>query len=385
MPRLEGDLQYRGDLARIRQWFQPGPTAPRVSGRVEGSLVAKQQAKRTSFELDAAVSDVLVLPAPPQSGPIAEVAPIEPIAPASDDVDRFLSSLFGRVTLNWRSAQVYGLSVGAGRATATLENGLVSFDPLDVPVSEGRVATAPRIRLAGGPQAIMLPPGKTIDQVRVSPEVVDGFLKYVSPIMSQATRTDGRFSLTLTGQGAEIPFSQPREMTAQGQLAVHSVRVTPGPLGAEIVLLANQIRSIRQGIALDPNFSPTAVTLLEMGEQQMDFQVAEQRVYNSGVTTQIGDVIIRTRGSVGLDQSLVLVAEIPIRDEWLAGGRERPVLGAFRGQVISIPIAGSLGSPAVDRRALAEFSKQMLLNVGQRALGNAIDRGLEQLFRPRGN
>ncbi len=67
--------------------------------------------------------------------------------------------------------------------------------------------------------------------------------------------------------------------------------------------------------------------------------------------------MLETRGSVGLDQSLDLVAEIPIADDWIEG---KDHLAALRGQKISIPVSGTASSPKLDLSALNQVSRQLI-------------------------
>jgi hypothetical protein len=108
---------------------------------------------------------------------------------------------------------------------------------------------------------------------------------------------------------------------------------------------------------------------------------------------RIGDVDLSTQGSVGIDQSLQLVVEAPIRDEWIA---RDPSLAVLRGQTLKIPVRGSVSQPQIDSGALSASATQLLGSAAQGALQGQLDKQLNKgldrlesaipgLFGPRPN
>src|SRR5258708_39204046 len=83
-------------------------------------------------------------------------------------------------------------------------------------------------------------------------------------------------------------------------------------------------------------------------------------------------IVIRTRGSVGVDQTLDIVAAITLSDEMLARAR---FLSRLQGRVLEIPIQGTLQRPRLARGAIGGLAKQL----GQPGLdGNLSTVGPEQ-------
>ena len=110
--------------------------------------------------------------------------------------------------------------------------------------------------------------------------------------------------------------------------------------------------------------------------------MADGRVEHQNFQIEIGDVIVRTSGYVGFDQSLGLVAEIPIRDKWVQRDK---FLRGLKGQTLKIPIRGTLNKPQLDKRIIAWLGQQMIGSAAGGLLEDALDRGLQQgldkLFR----
>jgi hypothetical protein len=83
-------------------------------------------------------------------------------------------------------------------------------------------------------------------------------------------------------------------------------------------------------------------------------------------------MIVRTEGSVGLDESLDIVATVFFSDQLVS---RFPVLGQFQERPLQIPIQGTLRKPAVDPRTKAGLVQKLVPNAVQ---------GIIQRFQQRG-
>jgi hypothetical protein len=222
--------------------------------------------------------------------------------------------------------------------------------------------------------------------VRISPEVSEAMLKYVAPVLSGATQSEGLFSLQL--DGARVPLGEPRRADSGGKLTVHSVRVVPGPLAMQWIGIAQQIEGLTKrrgaaggllgaGVGDDPA-RQKQVTLLAIRDQQVNFRVIEGRVHHQAMDFQVGDVPLRSQGSVGFDETIALTLQVPIQDAWIA---KEPLLAGFRGQSLQVPISGTLSRPQMDPRAIAGLSQQLLQGAAQQAIGGEINKALDKLFK----
>ena len=279
----------------------------------------------------------------------------------------------------WSAASVYGLALGAGQLQATLDKGQLQLTPLDVAIGQGRLTASPRAVLAPGPEQLILPQGPLLTKVQISPQVSETMLKYVAPVLAGATRAEGLFSVDL--DGVQVPLANPRQARAAGRLAVHSLRVSPGPMVAELVALVKQI----EAIAKRKEFLQTAAAsgspkALTIDNRQIDFQIIDGRVYHRNLEFMVDDVPVRSYGSVGFDQTLALVLEIPIQEKWV---KREKVLRSLAGQSLRIPVGGTFQRPQIDQRAVADFSRQILAGAASQAIGGEINRQLDKLFRPR--
>jgi hypothetical protein len=202
-------------------------------------------------------------------------------------------------------------------------------DPIDV-----RATLAPAADAAYSEWTIE--PVQLLTNARLEPGVAQGVLAYIAPVLADATRTGGRFSLRL--DGARLPVGEPAAGTLAGRLSMHEVVLGPGPLAL------NVLQSL-------PLTLPPPPAILFADEANIAFRLAERRVWHEGLEFGLplakpGQRLdVESSGSVGLDDgSLDLTLRLPIPADL---PQDRPLLAALAGKQVSVGIAGVLGEPKV--------------------------------------
>jgi hypothetical protein len=354
--QINGTLNY--DLAQITRLLKPY-----LGDGIR--LVGREQAQ---FALAGPLND--------NSGIAAQPASFSPNS-ATRDTSSWSRRVRGQLQLPWSGAKVYGLPIGAGKLSAVLGDGAIRVEPLALAVGEGQLTVTPNIRLDPPPPELTLQRGPLITNVRISPEVSNSMLKFVAPVLAGATQSEGLFSMAL--EGARVPLDVPKRADASGQLTVHAVRVVPGPIAQQWIGLAQQIEAL--ATRRDPaSGNRRQVTLLSVKDQQVDFRVIDGRVYHQNMEFQVGDVMLRSQGSVGFDETVALTLTVPIQDAWVAN---EPLLSGLRGQALQIPISGTLTRPQMDKRAISSLTQQLLQGAAQQAIGGELNKALDKLFKPR--
>ena len=273
--------------------------------------------------------------------------------------------LEAHTTLQWDKAQLAGLPIGQGGVAVDLQRqmAMVRTGDRGVPVSGGMVLLRPQIDLRGDDLVLIHGEGKLLDRVQLTPEICSESLKFVAPLLADTTNAQGIFSADL--QGLNMPLSDPMKMSARGTLVLQDVTVAAGPMAEQLLDSVTQLQSI-----LKPDSRQRQLkTWLRIEEQSIPVAVENGRVYHEGIQFSHDEMIIRTSGSVGFDQSLNLVAKIPIAEEWLEGSR---YLAGLRGQSISIPIGGTVNRPRIDQNEVRKLSSELVKNAAQGALNSAI-------------
>ncbi|MFO0896599.1 MAG: hypothetical protein U0836_04120 [Pirellulales bacterium] len=286
--------------------------------------------------------------------------------------------LDGAASFGWERANLLGLAVGPANFEVSMGRGMVQLKPVDLVVAQGRVLLSPRVRLSPEPAELLLDKGPVVQQVQLTEEICAGLLKYAAPALAGAAVAQGQLSVDL--EGGRLPLADLGGGELSGRLTIHAAQVRAGPVMQEMIWLARQIEALLRKQQL-PDAGNLNQPLVKVSDNSVPFQLKDRRVYHEGLEIQVGEVTVRTRGSVGLDQSLALVAEVPIRSDWL---KQAPRLAGLKNQTIRIPIAGTLNQPQLDRNAWQNLATQFLQGAVQELLRGEVERGLDRLLRPRG-
>ena len=209
-----------------------------------------------------------------------------------------------------------------------------------------------------------LAPVTLLDHARLDPSVAAGVLAYAAPILADATRTGGEFSLVI--EEARWPAGRGEEATVSGMLTLHKVDVGPGPLVEGLVRVL-------------PGRLPAPPTIRVAEASQVQFRQANRRVWHEGLAFGIplaesGERLdIESAGSVGLDdRSLDLTLSLPIPADL---PQERPLLAAIAGKTLRLRVAGNLDEPQLK---LDESLKQTVTAVAGDVLENLRQQRAER-------
>ena len=203
-------------------------------------------------------------------------------------------------------------------------------DPIDV---ELRLAHTP----SGDASEWTLQPTTILEDALLEPAVAQGVLAYIAPVLADATRTSGRFSLAL--DGGTFPVGVPEKSAFSGKLTMHAVDLGPGPMVTGILAaLPGRIQV------------PTSIRVAD--DSQISFRMEDRRMWHEGL--EFGFPLPRggsrldltSSGSVGLDDKVLdLKLALPFPADLPS---DRPVLASLAGKTVSIGIGGKLGEPRID-------------------------------------
>lgn len=196
-----------------------------------------------------------------------------------------------------------------------------------------RVALAP---VPAGWSEWTIEPVQLLADARMEPAVALGVLAYIAPVLADATRTSGRFSLAL--EGARLPVGDPAAGEVTGVLAMHEVVLGPGPL------VDNMLASLPGGLPRPP-------ALRVADESHVRFRLADRKVWHEGLEFGVPlpgpgrRLDIKSSGTVALgSQALDLKLVLPIPTDL---SPDRPLLATLAGKTISLGVAGHLGDPEI--------------------------------------
>ena len=175
---------------------------------------------------------------------------------------------------------------------------------------------------------------KPLRELPVTPQLVEVGLKYVAPVLAVATETQGRVSLRV--DHCEVPLHEPELAEVRGQVTLHDVSA-----GLRTGTLQSATRDLA---ALSGRALPDKIRLAH--ENRIDFVVANRRIQHRGMAIGLPsvspDLVVRSAGSVGFDESLDLQLEVPLPFGLLGKGMLAQALG---NQMLKVPIKGTLQQP----------------------------------------
>ncbi|MCA9193160.1 MAG: hypothetical protein KDB03_15410 [Planctomycetales bacterium] len=291
---------------------------------------------------------------------------------STDPATSLLAGLQAETRIGWEEAQVVGIHVGKADVPIQISEGQLSTNT-EIPVSGGTLRWDLTSDLTAPAVVISQKPMKVLENVEITPQMCQSWLKYVTPLLADATSVDGRLSLQL--DKAELNPSNPRNQTVVGQLVMHNAEVGPGPLYNEIITLVHQLDAIRKQ-DLTQAVSNQRVWV-QMPEQRIDFQMHNGQVVHRNLNIRAGDATITSTGTVDIDGRMELLAVMPLPNDWID---KSPWLAGLRGQSLQFPVHGSITSPKIDSNALRQLGRQTMQNAAQGILQQGLSRGLEKLL-----
>ena len=290
---------------------------------------------------------------------------------AAESLTDFLVGLEAKTTLAWQAGRLAEFPVGPGELPLRLIEGQLAFGPCDIPVSGGRIRGAPWLQLLPSPGELVVPPGPLVEHVVLTPGICSHYLSWLSPILRSATEARGRLSAE-TG-GGRLPLADPLTGRLAGQLWLEDFAVTPGDMAGPLVNLLAQLQSV-----VDPRFAfGDRVVLLRARPEPIRVRLADGRVHHDNLVLDMGQLSVRSQGSVGRDGSLAMQLEVAFRGD-LAGAT--PVVAGLLRTPLVIPLRGTVRRPQFDATAIDTILGRIMENTADAVLRDGIGRGLEALF-----
>lgn len=182
---------------------------------------------------------------------------------------------------------------------------------------------------------VLVERGKVLDHCQLSPGMCNDALKYVAPVLSKVTRAEGEISLDLDDW--RLPLAHLEQGELSGRLSLHNVEVGPGPF----------VSALAEALHVPPDVAMARESIVQ-------FEMVEGRIAHRDLEFDLPGVHVRTSGSVGLDRSLDLVAEVELRlpEKLLAGS---PLARSLSEKTLKLPIGGTLSKPRLDAAFIREL------------------------------
>lgn len=201
---------------------------------------------------------------------------------------------------------------------------------------------------------LVVEPGTLLQRATITPAMCDDVLKYAAPALSGATMARGEFSIELDRW--RLPLDQPEAGEMGGRFNIHRIEVGPGPM-LDSILATVRLLMLKDAATADAA-AEVPMTFELARDSVVQFEMRDGRVYHEGFELGLGNFRLRTHGSVGLDQTIDIVAEIELPGDALT---DRPFLQALASKTIILPIGGTFAEPRIDAQALGRSSLDAVL------------------------
>ncbi|MFN9917380.1 MAG: hypothetical protein ACK53L_32635, partial [Pirellulaceae bacterium] len=209
----------------------------------------------------------------------------------SSSSDTWAESLQAKLQLGWDGAKVVGIDIGRADIPLAIDNGRFHSKTV-FPVSQGAMRWDLTSDLRQSPLTILQAPETVLEEVAITPQMCQGWLKYIAPLLADFTAVQGQLSLRID-RAALIPADAMRP-TVDGELHVEDVTVGPGPLADQIMTIVQQVRALRKSNTAQSTSNSGA--WLQMPEQNIQFAVDQGRVAHRNLKMKAGDVELTTEG-----------------------------------------------------------------------------------------
>ena len=381
-PWTGGRLELAGGAAR--PFLVRGPVEPLVAA-LERAMVPT--AARPPAAVAPAETVEIPLPeswlAPVRGGgreadparPVRATLPVSMTPPGrAADAAAWLRALSVETSTNWAAGAIDGVALDAGETALRLFEGQLALGPFDVGFGGGRIRGAPWVQLLPSPGEIVVPSGRVVDSVVLAGPLADSWVTWMFPLIGRSTRTRGLVSVDVAG--ARLPLADPGAGEAAGQIVFERLEVTPGPLLAPLANLVVKLQSV-----VDPRFAfGDKAVLLRVRPDPVRFRLTGGRLWHDGLLLDMGQLVLRSAGSVGHDGTLAMMVEVGLRGDLVAGA---PRLAKLVRTPMVIPVAGTVERPQFDGPSMEKLLARVVDNTAEAVIRDGFERsleGLEELF-----
>ncbi len=218
-----------------------------------------------------------------------------------------------------------------------------------------------RVENAASGRVLAVEPVEVFKKRKLSLGVAPGLVKLLAPDVQSERQVDGEISLSFST--LRIPLGLPedqavKQLEAEGKLTLHHVSSeVKSPMWQGLIRLLADLNGKK---------SPHAIRLAA-DESEIRFQVRDGRLHHEGLRIGFPDIdpdlVIRSSGSIGLDETLDLHLELPRlrKDKRDQGPLQCHVTGTLSQPIIAIPDASLVVHLTEDDQAALTVDKVNLL------------------------
>lgn len=262
--------------------------------------------------------------------------------------------------LQVETIKAFGLEVSSLKIPVKVADGKAVID-ITAGVNGGQLAAHPVIDFAAEPAAIVLRnPTNILSGVQLTDELSNELLARIHPLFKGSSEVTGLLSMGMDEFYWPLDPALRPQARFNGTIKFQSLKLATHGL-LEKMLEAMKVRERNA----------------EFGDRSMDFRCENDRIACSPFNFKVDHHDVSLAGSMGLDQSLDYVAQVPLTRE-LVGDDAAKYL---EGTTVRMPIRGTSMKPELGVNVLTEASGDLIKQAAKKALQEEAGKLLEGLFK----
>ncbi len=271
---------------------------------------------------------------------------------------------FGTVegALGIGEVRILGLKLATADAAFGLDEGLLTVEYQPVSGS-GAVRLKPLLQVAAAPPVLEIGGVVPIlDRVPLTQEFTDTVLAMLNPLLRGCVAGSGLVELNVAETRIPLAPGVQQQLDLQFTVTLREATFTPtGTLAEALDLAGIESRTMR--------IEETTIRAI----------CRNGRIQSEPFELNLDGHRVRFRGSVGLDQTVSYLVELPLTEK-LVGRSAWPHL---KGMTVRVPVGGTLTHLELDKDAAKKEIGHLLKEAATRALGDAAKQQLNRLLRER--
>lgn len=230
-------------------------------------------------------------------------------------------------------------------------------------VNKGKLSINPILDFTIEQPAVSMPENSAIlTNVGLTDDLSKDLLAHINPIFQGAAVSSGTIDLTMQHLKWPLAAEARKDGTFAGSLTFHEVKLQAGGLLLPLLEVMKVEKDERE---------------IVLGDQPMEFVAENERVSCSSLAIIINEHSLLLSGSIGFDQSLDYVAQVPVTKKMVSGD----VYKYLKGTSISVPIGGTVSKPSINNDVVQVALKDLILQAGKKQVEDQAGKLLQKLFQ----
>lgn len=230
-------------------------------------------------------------------------------------------------------------------------------------VNKGTMSLKPTIDFSVEPPLVSIPENSPLlTAVGLTEGMSKDLLVHIHPIFKGAAVSRGTVDMIMKNFNWPLDKKAREDAAFSGSLTFNEVELEAGGLLApllEVMQVDDQDREII------------------LSEQPMEFVGENGRIRCSPLEMSVNEYTLKLSGSIGFDQSLDYLAQIPVTRKMVSGD----VYKYLEGTYISVPIGGTVSNPSISKNLVQTAIKDLAIQAGTKQITDQAGKLLQKLFQ----